>query len=264
MSYYHLHNLYPFFNKIINNDNYNNNDLINEKYHISNTRFEEYESSLNDNEYIFYVSDEEKFHLYKMKSYTLFIYSLESLEDTTNQKIYFFNFSFHHMKVLFYKSKYDNLLQFLQRLLKFDPLTNKIFLDYRFFTSFRYLNTSQIDRYFKESSFKTKENIKNVEDEKIQNNFVLRVLEPKFISITVNKKNNDANQELNFEGEKKVGNVGRNLIGKLIQNDIKDWGKILWENKDEIEILKNKKGSKITFSGKKDFKTIFKKFLKIN
>ena len=50
-----------------------------------------------------------------------------------------------------------------------------------------------------------------------------------------------------------------------IQNDIKDWGKILWESKDDIEPLRKKKKSrKSVFGGKRDFKAIFKKFLKID
>ena len=262
LSYYNLFYLYPFFSKIIKNENYNAN-LIYEKYHISNVRFEEYENSLNDNEYIFYVSDDDSFHLYKMKSYSLFIYPLESLEEMNNPKIYFFNFSFYQMKVLFYKSKYDNLLQFLQRLLKYNPIRKKIFLDYSFFNSFKFMNAEQIDRYFKESSFKKLENIKNVEEEIIQNDLVLRVLEPKFISVSVKKAQNDIDEK-KMEGVKKVGNVGIKLCEKLIESDIKDWGKILWENKDDIELLKNKRGKINSFGGKKDFKTIFKKFLKIN
>ena len=266
LSYYDLYNIYPFYSNIINNDNDNyNTNLIYQKYHISNIHFEEYENSLNDNEYNFYVSDDDKFHLYKMKSYTLFIYSMESLDDLKNPKIFFFNFSFNHMKVLFYKSKYDNLLQFLQRLLKYNPATKNITLDYKFFSSFKYMNCSQIDRYFKESSFKVEENTKNIDNEIIQNDLVLRVLEPKFISVSVDKKNNnEKNEEKKLEGEKKVGNVGRKLIEKLIQNDIKDWGKILWENKDDIEPLKKKIKKKNIFEGKKDFKAIFKKFLKID
>ena len=194
LSYYDLYNIYPLFTKIINNENYNT-DLIYQKYHISNILFEKYENSLNDNEYIFYVSDDNKFHLYKMKSYTLFIYSMKSLEDTKNPKILFFNFSFNHMRVLFYKSKYDNLLQFLQRLLNYDPITKNIVLDYKFFSSFKYMNCAQIDRYFKESSFKDKENIKNNESEIIQNDLVLRVLEPKFISVSLSKKDNKEKNE---------------------------------------------------------------------
>ena len=263
LSYYHLCKLYPFFDKILNNENYNNN-LIHEKYHISNIRFEEYENSLNNNEYTFYVSDDNQLHLYKMKSYILFIYSLEDLEDTSNTKIFFFDFSFYHMKVLYYKSKYDNLLQFLQRLLKYNPTTKEIFLDYSFFTSFKYMNTEQIDRYFRESSFKITDNIKNSEEEVTQNDLVLRVLEPKFISVSVDKKGIDQIDDNKIEGVKKMGNVGNELIEKLIGSDIKDWGKILWENKDDIEILKDKKGRQSVFRGKRDFKTIFKKFLKIN
>ena len=68
-----------------------------------------------------------------------------------------------------------------------------------------------------------------------------------------------------IEEVKKVGNVGNILIEKLIQNDIKDWGKILWERKDDIEPLRKKnKTRKSVYGGKRDFKAIFKKFLKID
>ena len=258
LSYNNLYKLNPLLIRIINNENSISN-LKYEKYNISNIRFEEFENSLNDNEYSFYVSDEDKFHLFKLKSYTLFIYSLDSLEDTKNSKIFFFNFSFHHMKVLFYKSKYDNLLQFIQRLLKYNPITKNIFFDYNFFSSFKNMTTDQIDFSFKETSFNTIKNVKNVENEITYNDLVLRLLEPKFISVSINKIN-----EKNLEGEKKVGNVGEKLITKLMENDIKNWSKILWENRDDIEPLKKKRNKKISFKGKKDFKNIFKKFLKIN
>ena len=266
LSYNHLNKLYPFFSNIINNETYNTKNLIKEIYHVTNVRFEEFENSLNDNEYIFYVSDEDKFHLYKMKSYILYIYSLSSLEGTQNSKIFFFNFSFYQMKVLFYKSKYDNLLQFIQRLIKYNHLTKKIFFDYNFFSSFKYMNPIQIDNYFKESSLNIKENDKDNNNEMTQNNFILKLVEPKFISVSLNKKKigeNINNNNNNLEGEKKIGNVGNKLIEKLIGNDIKNWGKILWESKDDIEPLK-KKTKKYDFHGKKDFQTIFKKFLKID
>ena len=54
---------------------------------------------------------------------------------------------------------------------------------------------------------------------------------------------------------------------QLVENDIKNWGTILWQNKDNIEALKYSKviGSRRSniFKGKKDFKAVFKKFLKI-
>ena len=265
LSYNDLYKQNPELSEILNNSSYLFNSIIYDNIHISNFRFEDYENSLNDNEYIFYVSDDEKFHLYKMKSYTLYIYSLDFLEDLKKSKIFFFNFSFHHMKVLFYKNKYDNLIQFLQRLLTYNPVTKKIFFDYKFFSSFKYMTTEQIDKYFKESSLNIKENIKIEENEIIQNDLVLRLVEPKFVSVSVNKKD-FGEDNLNDIGEvKKVGNVGNILIEKLIQNDIKDWGKILWESKDDIEPLRKKKKSrKSVFGGKRDFKAIFKKFLKID
>lgn len=260
LSYNHLNKLYPFFSSIINNESYNSKNLLNENYHITNIRFEEFENSLNDNEYIFYVSDEDKFYLYKMKSYILYIYSLSS-EGTKNSKIYFFNFSFYQMKILFYKSKYENLLLFIQKLLKYNSLTKKIIFDYNYFSSFKNMSTNQIDNYFKECSLNIKDNNKDNNNEIIENNFVIKLIEPKFISISLNKLSDNINNN-NLSEEKKIGNVGKKLFEKLIKNDIKNWGKILWENKDEIDPHKNKKIKKIVFPGNKDFKTIFKKFTK--
>ena len=239
------------------NINFLNNEKKYEIYQISNINLDQYENSLNDNEYIFFVSDFKKFHLYKMKSYTLYIYFLSSFEEK-NPKIFYFNLSFYHMKILFFKSKYDNIVQFLQRLLKYDKINKKIYLDYNYFSSFKYMNLNQIDKYFKESRFD--KNDEKYTNEVIDNDIILRVVEPTFISISVNKNNNNEEEE---KTEKNLGSVGRNLIKKLIENDIKDWGKILWENKNDIEPLKNKKLQKNLFSGKKGFQSIFKKFLNI-
>ena len=72
LSYNNLYKLNPLLIRIINNENSISN-LKYEKYNISNIRFEEFENSLNDNEYSFYVSDEDKFHLFKLKSYMQFL-----------------------------------------------------------------------------------------------------------------------------------------------------------------------------------------------
>lgn len=63
-------------------------------------------------------------------------------------------------------------------------------------------------------------------------------------------------------GEKE-GEIGEKLIKKLVETDIKNWGNILWQNKDSIEVLKINK-TKVKkfnfFKGKKDFKAVFKSF----
>ena len=56
------------------------NNLLYEQCNLSNLGNEQYENSLNDNEYIFFVSDDEYIHLYKMKSYVLFLYSCSELK----------------------------------------------------------------------------------------------------------------------------------------------------------------------------------------
>ena len=269
----------------INKNNILNNDIVYEKYNLSNYKFEQYENSLNDNEYIFFVSDDEYIHLYKMKSYVLFAYSCNELK---NPKIYFFDFSFYQMKILFYKSKYENLSQFLQRLLKINKDKMKISLDYHYFNGFQTMNNKQIDYHFKESYLienLNKNNLiintfnkKNSNTIKINNNInkiiekelIIKVSSPKFISVSIKKnknKNLENNPYLDERWIKKEGEIGRNLMEKLVENDIKNWGTILWQNKDNIEALKYNKGlgsrrSNI-FKGKKDFATVFKQFLKI-
>ena len=276
-------------NNISNINKINNlyNNIFYEKYNLSNLKFEQYESSVNDNEYVFFVSDEEYIHLYKMKSYVLFVYSCSELK---NPKIYYFDFSFYQMKILFYKSKYENLTQFLQRLLKINKDKIKICLDYYYFNGFQTMNNKQIDYHFKESylienlnknnliintfnkknsntiSINNNENINKI----IEKELIIKVSNPKFISVSI-KKNKDKNIENNSFLEenwiKKEGEIGRNLMEQLVENDINNWGTILWQNQDTIAALKYNKGrgsrrSNI-FKGKKDFKAVFKKFLKI-
>ena len=120
-------------------------NIIYEKYTLSNLKFEQYENSLNDNEYIFLVSDDEYIHLYKMKSYVLYAYTLT---DIKKPKIYFFDFSFYQMKILFYKSKYENLGQFLQKLIKVNKEKKKVYLDYYYFTTFMRMNQKEINDFF--------------------------------------------------------------------------------------------------------------------
>ena len=306
LSYYTLFNYLKNknYNKILNKslreNNKNNldinskenNNITYEKYYLSNIKFEQYENSINDNEYIFFVSDDDYIHLYKMKSYVLFAYSCNDLK---HPKISFFDFSFYQMKILFYKSKYENLVQFLQRLIKINKDKKKIYLDYNYFNSFKSLNNRQIEHYFNESylignfnnSIKdTNENNNNLRLSNINNNnlrlsirsnnnlttiiekdLILKISNPKFISVSIKKNKTNNYNEIEEKWDKKEGEIGRTLIEKLVENDIKKWGTILWENKDNIEALKNSKnmGNRRSnfFKGKKDFKAVFKKFLKI-
>jgi len=293
LSYYNLYemrknnlmnNFFFYSNRTISNQEPNKENAINfnsytersniiyEKYNLSNLKFEQYENSLNDNEYIFLVSDAEYIHLYKMKSYVLYAYTLT---DIKKPKIYFFDFSFYQMKILFYKSKYENLTQFLQKLIKVNKEKKKIYLDYYYFTTFRRMNEKQINDYFNEGNYI--ENLENANNNNADANtndninkiivkdLILKVVNPKFISVSIKKIKDSNNNEEQGKWEKKEGEIGENLIMKLVENDIKNWGNILWQNKDSIEVLKIKSNTKRFnfFKGKKDFKAVFKKFLKI-
>jgi len=275
------------------NDKYKN--IIYENHYLSNLRFEQYNNSLNDNEYIFLVSDDESIQLYKLKSYVLYAYNCADLK---HPKIYYFDFSFYQMKILFYKSKYENLGKFFQRLIKVNKDKKKIYLDYYYFTTFKSMNLEQIKQYFEDTNFidnlnnintdiansnnninvnvnvssnSNKLSVNNNNESNAEqitvNDLILKVMNPKFISVSIKKIKNENNEVQKEIWDKNEREIGTELIENLVQNDIKNWGSILWQNKDHIEAFKS--GKKVTkkkasiFKGKKDFKDVFKKFLKI-
>ena len=286
---------YLFTNEDESNDNKNDNykNIIYEKHYLSNIRFEQYNNSLNDNEYIFLVSDDDNIQLYKLKSYVLYAYNCSDLK---NPKIYYFDFSFYQMKILFYKSKYENLAKFFQRLIKVNKDKKKIYLDYYYFTTFKSMNLEQIKQYFEDTNFidnlnnintdifssnsninvnvsstsnkiSVNNNNENNAEQITVNDLILKVMNPKFISVSIKKIKNENNVVQKEIWDKNEREIGTELIENLVQNDIKNWGSILWQNKDHIEAFKtgkndNKKKANI-FKGKKDFKDVFKKFLKI-
>ena len=268
-------------------------NIIYEKHYLSNLRFEQYNNSLNDNEYIFLVSDDENIQLYKLKSYVLYAYNCTDLK---HPKIYYFDFSFYQMKILFYKSKYENLGKFFQRLIKVNKDKKKIYLDYYYFTTFKSMNLEQIKQYFEDTNFienlnnlntdiassnnninvnissnsnklSVNNNNENNAEQITVNDLIIKVMNPKFISVSIKKIKNENNAIQKEIWDKNEREIGTELIENLVQNDIKNWGSILWQNKDHIEAFKtgkkdNKKKTSI-FKGKKDFKDVFKKFLKI-
>ena len=268
-------------------------NIIYEKHYLSNLRFEQYNNSLNDNEYIFLVSDDENIQLYKLKSYVLYAYNCTDLK---HPKIYYFDFSFYQMKILFYKSKYENLGKFFQRLIKVNKDKKKIYLDYYYFTTFKSMNLEQIKQYFEDTNFienlnnlntdiassnnninvnissnsnklSVNNNNENNAEQITVNDLIIKVMNPKFISVSIKKIKNENNVIQKEIWDKNEREIGTELIENLVQNDIKNWGSILWQNKDHIEAFKtgkkdNKKKTSI-FKGKKDFKDVFKKFLKI-
>jgi hypothetical protein len=263
-------------------------NIIYEKHYLSNLRFEQYNNSLNDNEYIFLVSDDENIQLYKLKSYVLYAYNCTDLK---NPKIYYFDFSFYQMKILFYKSKYENLGKFFQRLIKVNKDKKKIYLDYYYFTTFKSMNLEQIKQYFEDTNFI--ENLNNISTDNFTSNknmnvnisitsnkisisnnnennaeqitvndLILKVMNPKFISVSIKKIKNENNVVIKEIWDKDEKEIGMELIENLVQNDIKNWGSILWQNKDHIEAFKigvkdNKKKTSI-FKGKKISKIFLK------
>ena len=271
---------------------YKNNKPVKKRLSVSNTNIllqskkiddvnilsvynQEFKPSLNDNEYNFLLSDDKFVHLYKLKSYILNVYYCNKIQKP---KVYVFNFNFFQMKILFYKSKYSSLEKVLSRLLKIS--NSKIILDYSYFDLFKSMNMKEVNNYFSENltiynykitQIKNIKNIKNHNNSFEKNNEIsLKLCTPEFVHISLNK---NFETLINNGGWKRnEGKIKLKLIEKLVENDIDHWGKILSENKNDIEstnVSRKFTTSRINRSGtlkentKKMFKYMLQKILKI-
>ena len=243
-------------NNSINIKNVNDNKKDNESFNVSsenNNLFQiknnddvnilsiynrEFKPSLNDDEYNFLLSDDKFVHLYKLKSYILYVYYCQKFQKP---KVYVFNFSFFQMKILFYKSKYNSLEKVLSRLLKI--CNSKIIFDYSYFDLFKSMNMNEVNNYFSEST--TLNNNKNTQSKNnkynnynLEKNYEisLKLNTPEFVHLSL-PKNPETNMNNNRGWRRKEGRIKLKLIEKLVENDIIHWGKILSENKNDIEAI---------------------------
>lgn len=113
------------------------------------------------------------------------------------------------MKILFYKSKYENLGQFLQKLIKVNKEKKKVYLDYYYFTTFMRMNQKEINDYFNEGNYiENLENANNNINDNITKiivkDLILKVVNPKFISVSIKKIKdpNDIAQQGKWEKRK--------------------------------------------------------------
>ena len=255
-----------------NNQNIFENNIIIpnkiNKYYLLNSYL--YEININENcyEFIFLFSNNINTSIYKLKSYILYVF----VTNINKPIIYEFNFNYQHMKILYYISLFENLTEFLKRLLYIK--NNTIYLDYSYFDSFTNMSNQEIYIYFKDVHKMNEENKLNIKDDnQNQNNInslTIRLCKPFIEAIDFHfiKGNNKIVQSsIKLKNE---------FINELINNKINtnEWINKINENKNEFDIkyhtkydetINKKIRKQITTGNKsKDLHKVFNKFLKIS
>ena len=135
------------------------------------------------------------------------------------------------MKVLYYRSKFENFKLFLKRLISIK--NKKINLDYSYFDSFNSMTNKEIYEFFYKLEHNNKE-AKQKEEVKL-NSLILKIREPHFEVISKEK-----NEIYHFKTKLYRIELDKNFLSKLINNNINDWMNIIVENRD-LFIEKNYK-----------------------
>ena len=254
-----------------NNKNIFENNMIPNsihKFHLFNSY--SYEINLNENcyEFIFLFSNNINLSIYKLKSYILYVF----LTNINKPVIYEFNFNYLHMKILYYISLFENLTEFLKRLLYIK--NNTIYLDYSYFDSFTNMTNQEIFKYFRDVHKMNEENklINNDENQNQNslNTLNIRLCKP-FIEIIdfnlLKGKNKIVQSNIKLKSE---------FINELINTKINtnEWINKISEYKNEFDIkyhikydetINKKIRKQITTGNKsKDLHKVFNKFLKIS
>lgn len=220
-----------------------NNDY--QKFYLNN--FYSTKININEDEYkfIFSIFNGKNLNIYKFKSYVLYVF----INNVNKPEIYAFNFNFKQMKVLYYRSKFDNFKLFVKRLIFIK--NKKIYLDYSYFDSFNSMTNEEINEFF----FKLDQNNKELPHNEIYklNSVVLKIREPHFEVISRDKK------ELN---EFKVNHyrieLDKKFLSLLVNNDINNWMKIMMENQDLFKPNNFKKYDEYKFRKSRKRSIIFK------
>ena len=216
-----------------------------QKYYLSN--FYTTKININEDEYkfIFCIFNGINLNIYKFKSYVLYVF----INNVNKPEIYAFNFNFMHMKVLYYRSKFDNFKLFLKRLISIK--NKKIYLDYSYLDSFNSMTNEEIYEFFYKLDLNNKE-LPHKEIFKL-NSVVLKIREPhlEIISRDKNELNEFKVNHYRIELDKK-------FLSLLINNDVNDWAKIMLENQDIFKQNNFKKYDEYKFRKSRKRSVIFK------
>ena len=216
-----------------------------QKYYLNN--FYTTKININEDEYkfTFTMLEGQNLNIYKFKSYVLYVF----INNVNKPEIYAFNFNFMHMKVLYYRSKFENFKLFLKRLISIK--NKKIYLDYSYFDSFNSMTNEEIYEFF----YKLDQNNKEQPHKEIfkLNSLVLKIREPHFEIIS-----KEENQSNDFKVSHYRIELDKKFLSLLIKNDINDWMKIMVENRDLLKPNNFKKYDEYKFRKWKKRSVIFK------
>ena len=189
------------------------------KYYLNNFYTTKININEDDYKFIFSIINGNNFNIYRFKSYTLYVF----INSINKPEIYEFKFNFRQMKVLYYRSKFDNFKLFLNRLIIIKK--NSIFLDYSYFDSFYSMTNKEIYEFFFKLDQNNKEQL--LKEEIKHNSLILKMREPHF-EVMLNEKNESNRLKIKqYRIE-----LNKKFFAKLMENDVNDWMKIIFENKD--------------------------------
>jgi hypothetical protein len=215
------------------------------KYYLKNF----YTSKININEdeykFIFTIFNGNNLNKYKFSSYILYVF----INNVNKPEIYEFKFNFRQMKVLYYRSKFENFKLFLKRLITIK--NKKINLDYSYFDSFNSMTNKEIYEFFYKLEHNNKE-AKQKEEVKL-NSLILKIREPHFEVISKEK-----NEIYHFKTKLYRIELNKNFLSKLINNNINDWMNIIVENVDLFREKNYKKYDEYKFRQTRKRSVMFK------
>jgi hypothetical protein len=215
------------------------------QYYLNN--FYTSKININDDDYkfIFTLFNGNNLIKFKFKSYILYAF----INNINKPEIYRFKFNFKQMKVLYYRSKFENFKLFLKRLISIK--NKKIYLDYSYFDSFNSMTNEEIYEFF----YKLDQNNKEQPHKEIfkLNSLVLKIREPHFEIIS-----KEENQSNDFKVSHYRIELDKKFLSLLIKNEINDWMKIMVENRDLLKPNNFKKYDEYKFRKWKKRSVIFK------
>ena len=200
----------------------------------------------------------------RFKSYALYVF----VNNINKPNIYEFNFNFKQMRILYYRSQYENFDLFLKRLICIkDDVIN---FDYSYFDSFSSIANKEICDYFYKlnESNKEKEEIKEEDNTKI-NSLILKIREPHIEVLSHDKTDKEKFKSIQYHIE-----LDKNFLELLLNNKITNWMKIIEKSKNlfgnrhyikyEDSKVKKMKRKSLVKGIKKDFQSAFMQFLKLS
>ena len=192
----------------------------NEFFSISNKYNNILNNSLNDIDFSFILTDHNssKNYLIKILSYTIYI-SYPDYGDL----VFKFPMNFHQMKILYLRSKIENLKNFILKILYIDKKTRTMHLDYTFFSIFNNFTIEEIESYFNKFDLNYQNEYNNNESsEKLK----IYIIKPQFEIVQMKEYENfDEKIWMYCRTE-----INDKLLLQLIKSDINNWGKIVNDN----------------------------------